>query len=127
MNKYKIKSGIKYIIFTALVIYFFSVIFYLFIFPNKTIEQIIFLCGTACLVVWIYILEREKSILRVELLKRLRADLLLKSECAKAGVANKYKEEKEEDLLVYILSLLGYKKEPLKTVENVNDLLKYVT
>ncbi|MBE3128875.1 MAG: hypothetical protein IMZ60_04270 [Actinobacteria bacterium] len=124
MNKYKIKNGIKYIICTALVIYFFSVIFYLIIFPNKTIEQIIFLCGTACLVVWIYVLEREKSILRVELLKRLRADLLLKSECTKAGVANKYKEEKEEDLLVYILDLLGCEKELLGTVEGINNLLK---
>ena len=124
MNKYKIKNGIKYIICTALVIYFFSVIFYLIIFPNKTIEQIIFLCGTACLVVWIYVLEREKSILRVELLKRLRADLLLKSECTKAGVANKYKEEKEEDLLVYILNLLGCEKELLGTVEGINNLLK---
>ena len=124
MNKYKIKNGIKYIICTALVIYFFSVIFYLIIFPNKTIEQIIFLCGTACLVVWIYVLEREKSILRVELLKRLRADLLLKSECTKAGVANKYKEEKEEDLLVYILGLLGCEKELLRTVEGINNLLK---
>ena len=32
--------------------------------------------------------------------------------------------EKEEDFLVDILGLLGYKKEPLETVEDIDNLLK---
>lgn len=54
----------------------------------------------------------------------LKTDLLLKSECAKAGVASKYNREIEEDTLVDILGLLGYKKELLQTVEDIDNLLK---
>ena len=122
MNKYKIKTAINYFIWAALVFFTFFVVFYLISFPNKTIEQVIFLCASLGLVVWIIVLEREKTILQVELLKRLKADLLLKSDYAKAGVASKYKEEKET--LVYVLGLLGYKKDLLETVEDIDNLLE---
>lgn len=87
-----------------------------------TINKFIFLCVFIGLVVWIISLQREKSILKVELLKRLKVDLLLKSDFAKAGVASKYKEEK--DVLVYVLGLLGYEKESLDTAEDIDNLLK---
>jgi hypothetical protein len=122
MNKYKIKTAIRDFIHAGLVIYTFFVVYYLLFVPDKTTEQIIFICVFIGLVAWITTLLREKRKLQIDLLLSLRADLLLKSDYTKAGVASKYKEEK--DTLVHILGLLGYEKEPLETVEDIDNLLK---
>ena len=122
MNKYKIKTAIRDFIHAGLVIYTFFVVYYLLFVPDKTTEQIIFICVFIGLVAWISTLLREKRKLQIDLLLSLRADLLLKSDYTKAGVASKYKEKK--DTLVYVLDLLGYEKETLKTVEDINNLLK---
>ena len=89
-----------------------------------TINKFIFLCVFIGLVIWVTILLGKKRKLQIDLLQKLRVDLLLKSELTKAGVVDKYKEEKEEDLLVYVLSLLGYEKESLDTAEDIDNLLK---
>lgn len=122
MNKYKRKTTIRDFIQAGLIIYTFYVVYYLLFVPGKTTEQIIFICVFIGLVAWISTLLREKRKLQIDLLLSLRADLLLKSDYTKAGVASKYKEEK--DTLVYVLDLLGYEKESLKTVEDINNLLK---
>ena len=122
MNKYKRKTAIRNYFQAGLIIYTFYVVYYLLFVPGKTTEQIILICVFIGLVAWISALLREKRKLQIDLLLSLRADLLLKSECTKAGVASKCKEEK--DTLVYVLGLLGYKKEPLETVEDIDNLLK---
>jgi len=133
MKKRKIKKVIEQFIEAVLIILSFYAALDLFISLNLyfgknrssniytyTINKFIFLC----VFIWITALLRKKRKLQIDLLLKLRADLLIKSEFTKAGVADKYKEGKEEDLLVYVLGLLSYEKESLDTAEDIDSLLK---
>ena len=102
MNKYKIKTAIEDFVYAVLVIFTFFVFYYLITIPNKTIEQVVFLCVFIGMVVWITALKNEKFKLQVALLKRLRANLLF-------GLAYKEKGYKngERDLIMDVLYLLG--------------------
>ena len=137
MKKRKIKKVIEQFIEAVLIILSFYAALDLFISLNLyfgknrssniytyTINKFIFLCVFIGLVIWITALLRKKRKLQIDLLLKLRADLLIKSEFTKAGVADKYKEGKEEDLLVYVLGLLSYEKESLDTAEDIDSLLK---
>ena len=137
MKKRKIKKVIEQFIQAVLIILSFYAALYLFtslgMYFDKnnssyiytyTINKFIFLCVFIGLVIWVTILLGKKRKLQIDLLQKLRVDLLLKSELTKAGVVDKYEEEKEEDLLVYVLSLLGYEKESLDTAEDIDNLLK---